>query len=96
MSDFTLHSIGIILSRLGQIGVLLRLVDDVFVQGGVALVSVQPETMHRVITAMGQFNLDFDDAYQYVAAELSNAVVVSFDGAFDRTARGRQTHLDVL
>lgn len=40
MSDFTLHSIGIILNRLGQRTVLLQLVNDVFVQGGVTLVSV--------------------------------------------------------
>ena len=33
MSDFTLHSIGIILTRLGQGEVLLRFVDDVFVAG---------------------------------------------------------------
>ena len=87
MSDFTLHSIGIILDRLGQRVVLLQLVDDVFVRSRVTLLSVQPEAMHRVVTAMDRFNLDFDDAYQYVAAELPDAVIVSFDGDFDRTAR---------
>ncbi len=96
MSDFTLHSIGIILDRVGQRAVLLQLVDDVFVQGQVTLLSVQPEEMHRVVTAMDQFNLDFDDAYQYVAAELSDAMIVSFDGDFDRTDRGRQTPADIL
>lgn len=45
---------------------------------------------------MDRFNLDFDDACQYVAAELFNAVVVSFDGDFDRTDRGRQTPADIL
>ena len=40
MSDFTLHSIGVILDRLGQRAVLSQFVDDVFIQGGVALVSV--------------------------------------------------------
>jgi predicted nucleic acid-binding protein len=96
MSDFTLHSIGVILNRLGQRAVLPKFVDDVFVQGGVALVSVPPEAMHRLVAVMDQFNLDFDDAYQYVAAEQSSAVIVSFDSDFGRTDRGRQTPADIL
>jgi len=40
--------------------------------------------------------LDFDDAYQYVAADLTEAVIVSFDGDFDRTERRRQTPGDIL
>ena len=65
-------------------------------QGGVDLVSVRPEDMHRLVAIMEQFNLDFDDAYQYVAAELNEAVIVSFDGDFDRTERKRQTPGDIL
>jgi predicted nucleic acid-binding protein len=40
--------------------------------------------------------LDFDDAYQYVAADKHNLVIVSFDGDFDRTERGRKTPQAVL
>ena len=40
--------------------------------------------------------LDFDDAYQYVAAETHNLTLVSFDADFDRTERGRKTPADVL
>ena len=40
---------------------------------------------------MQRFNLDFDDAYQYVAAEKFNLEIVSFDSDFDRTERGRKT-----
>ena len=96
MSDFTLHSIGVILGRLGQPVVLSQFADDVFVQGGVALVSVQPEAMDRLVAVMERLNLDFDDAYQYVAAEQSNAVIVSFDDDFDRTDCRRQTPADIL
>ena len=45
---------------------------------------------------MEQFRLDFDDAYQYVAAEWAEAVIVSYDDDFDRTVRRRQTPVDVL
>jgi len=96
VSDFTLHSIGVILDHLGQQKVLVQFVEDVFLEGGVALVSVPPADMKRVVAVMEQFNLDFDDAYQYVAAERTGAVIVSFDRDFDRTDRKRWTPMDIL
>jgi predicted nucleic acid-binding protein len=96
MSDFTLHSIGIILDRLGRRSALPQFVDDLFVHGEVGLVSVPPEGMGDLVTQMEQFSLDFDDAYQYVAAERSTAVLVSFDRDFDRTERGRRLPMDIL
>jgi uncharacterized protein len=96
MTDFTLHSIGIILDRLGQRGTLPQFVDDLFVHGEVTLVSVPPEGMGDLVAQMDRFNLDFDDAYQYVAADRSTAILVSFDGDFDRTERGRQLPVDSL
>ena len=96
MSDFTLHSIGIILDRLGQRSTLPQFVNDLFVDGQVTLVSVPPQAMQHVVTLMDRFNLDFDDAYQYTAAEQSSAVIVSFDGDFDRTDRGRRLPADIL
>jgi predicted nucleic acid-binding protein len=96
MSDFTLHSLGVILNRLGQRAVLLPFVQDVLIDGAVALVSLPPLAMARVVAVMEQYRLDFDDAYQYVVAEREDAVIVSFDGHFDQTARGRQTPTQVL
>jgi predicted nucleic acid-binding protein len=96
MSDFTLHTIGIILDRLDSRAVFPGFVDDLFLHGGVTLASVEPEAMERLVALMDRFNLDFDDAYQYVVAEQANAVIVSFDSDFDRTDRRRQTPREVL
>ena len=96
MSDFSLHSIGIILSRLGQRDVLPKFVDDLFVCGSVTLGSVPPDEMRDVVATMAQFSLDFDDAYQYVAAGQFDAEIVSFDGDFDRTERGRRSPSAIL
>lgn len=52
--------------------------------------------MHRVVAVMEKYNLDFDDAYQYVAAEQTGAVIVSFDRDFDRTDRRRQSPVDIM
>ena len=50
----------------------------------------------EVIDVPCRYQLDFDLAYQCVAAEQADAVIVSFDGDFDRTDHGRQTPADVL
>jgi predicted nucleic acid-binding protein len=96
MSDFTLHSIGIILNRLGQRAILPQFVEDLFVQGGVTLVAVRPDMMGRLVKVMDQFGLDFDDAYQYVAAETNGAQLVSFDVYFDRTDRRCRTPREII
>jgi len=96
MSDFTLHSLGVILNRLGQRAVFTVFVQDVLIDGGVVLTSVPATSMHRVVAVMDQFGLDFDDAYQYICAERENVAIISFDAHFDQTDRGRQTPAQVL
>lgn len=96
MTDFTLHSIGVICGRLRQRSVFSQFVQDVLIDGGVLLVRVPPEAMGRVVEVMATFGLDFDDAYQYVAAEREQATLVSFDRDFDKTEQGRQTPGQVL
>jgi predicted nucleic acid-binding protein len=44
---------------------------------------------------MEQFNIDFDNAYQYRAAEKYDLTIVSFDSDFDRTTRGRKTPVEI-
>lgn len=88
ITDFAFHSICVILTRLQRKSTLLDFVRDVFVDGAVILISIKPEATQNLVDAMDKYNLDFDDAYQYAAAEQNNLVIVSFDSDFDRTARG--------
>jgi len=96
ITDFTLHSIGVILNRLGQETVLLQFVGDLLIDNHVYLATVPPDNFWRIVNIISQFNLDFDDAYQYVAAEQLNAVIVSFDSDFNRTGRNKQTPSDII
>lgn len=96
MTDFTLHSIGVICNRLKQRDVFVKFVDDVLIDTGVVLVSIPANKMKRVVEIMDRFRLDFDDAYQYVAAEIEDATIVSFDKDFDKTEQGRLTPMQVL
>ena len=96
ITDFSLHSIGVILHRLHRQADFLSFVQDAFIDGAVGLVSIEPESMAHLMTAIDRFGLDFDDAYQYVAAEMYDMALISFDNDFDRTERGRFTPGDIL
>jgi len=62
----------------------------------VLVVTVPPKAMKRVVEVMNNFNLDFDDAYQYVAAEREKAIIISFDKDFDKTEQGRWTPIQAI
>ncbi len=96
MSDFTFHSLGVILDRVGLRQIFTLFVQDVLIDGNIALVSLAPMAMYRTVAIMDRFDLDFDDAYQYVAAERVGARMVSFDAHFDQTDQGRLTPAQVL
>jgi predicted nucleic acid-binding protein len=96
LTDFSFHSIGLILTRLNKSTLLLNFVQDTLLEGAVSLVHLVPEDTQAIVAAMQQFRLDFDDAYQYVAAGKHNLALVSFDSDFDRTERGRKTPQAVL
>jgi len=60
------------------------------------LINLEPQDTQNLVAVMNQFNLDFDDAYQYVAAERHNLTLVSFDNDFNRTTRGKRTPAEIL
>lgn len=95
LTDFSLHSIGVILCRLKQHQMYSKFIEDTLIDGDVRLLSVPPESMAELLNVVQQFNLDFDDAYQYTAAQRHNLTLVSLDKDFDRTALGRQTPREV-
>lgn len=96
LSDFSLHSIGVILLRRQRPDAFLDFCSDMVEPGRLAIIGLSVEHMNRVAQASKQFGLDFDDAYQYVAADKHNLVIVSFDADFDRTERGRKQPHEVL
>jgi hypothetical protein len=96
ITDFTFHSIGVILSRHDEQETLQRFTQDVLIDSAVTLVSLGPTDMQRLIETMTEYQFDFDDAYQYVAAEKYGAELISFDSDFDQAERRRKTPLQIL
>ncbi|MFZ6017566.1 MAG: PIN domain-containing protein [Nitrospirota bacterium] len=64
---------------------------DIIFNAGIIVTSLSADDMEIVIASAQRFNLDFDDAYQYVIAEKYSLTIISFDSDFDRTERGRTT-----
>jgi len=91
ITDFSLHSIGVILSRLKKWDLLNNFIDDLFINSALAILRLEPSDILLIIQNMKRYNLDFDDAYQYVAAKKHHLTMVSFDRDFDLTDLGRKT-----
>ena len=96
ISDYSLHSIGLLLFRRGKHEVFRQFLRDMILGVGVAVIALSAQEMESLIEAAQKFNLDFDDAYQYAVAERYGLTIVSFDSDFDRTERGRKTPKDLL
>ena len=75
---------------------LRTFVTDTIVEGYVERVQLSGVELHDVVDAVQQFHLDFDDAYQYVAATSRDLELVSFDTDFDRTDCARLEPQEVL
>lgn len=91
MTDFTVHSIGVVMLRFNQINGYASFLAGLGIGGGFGVVGIPVNRLDLVSTACTTHRLDFDDAYQYAAAELHNLTLVSLDVDFDRTPRGRLT-----
>lgn len=96
ITDFSLHSIGVIFSRLKRFNEFLVFVSDLFVDGSVSVVSIFPHEIKSMNDSINNFQLDFDDAYQYATAEKYDVQLVSFDSDFNRTKRGKKFPGEIL
>jgi predicted nucleic acid-binding protein len=95
LTDFSLHSIGVILFGVGKARLFILFLDNMIVDG-VGILSLGIDDLRELDSVAKKFALDFDDAYQYVVAKKYNLQLVSFDSDFDRTERGRKTPEEVV
>jgi len=82
ITDFTLHSIGVILFHQNQEKTFTRFVEDVLPK--IEIVSLGLGAYTKVSTYKIECNLDFDDAYQSAVAEERNLAIVTMDDDFKR------------
>ncbi len=82
ITDFSLHSIGVILFRYDKESIFQNFVEDVI--PNVSLLSLPIKLYGEVINVSRSLNLDFDDAYQYNIAKYHGLKVVTMDKDFER------------
>jgi hypothetical protein len=96
ITDYSLHSIGLILFHRKKHRVYRDFINDMIDHAGMAVIQLTIEDIESIIKPAQKYDLDFDDAYQYAAAEKYDLCIVSFDTDFDRTDRRRQTPADIV
>lgn len=96
ITEFSLYSIGIILDRLGKSETYADFISDTIENSGVKLIRLSIEDLKEICDTCKQFNLDFDDGYQYLSALKYGYTIISFDKDFDRTERKRKMPAEIL
>jgi predicted nucleic acid-binding protein len=96
ITDFSVYSMGIIMTRLRKSDVFDQFVQETIVDAGVEVIRIPLEEMTVISAITKRYKLDFDDAYQYALAEKHDLTIISFDSDFDRTERGRASPESVV
>jgi len=81
-TDFSLHTIGVILFRYEREDIFQKFVEDVV--PNTKLLSLPMGLYGEVVNDSKSLNLDFDDAYQYNIAKHYGLKVVTMDRDFER------------
>jgi predicted nucleic acid-binding protein len=79
ISDFSFHSIGIIMTELNKESAFLLFIEDIFENGNLTSITIGHNSMSELIDSMKKYDLDFDDAYQYTCAKNYDLEIVSYD-----------------
>ena len=95
MTDLSLHSIGIILFRLKKFELFVPFINDMVIDG-IAILSLNPNELKSLNQIIQEFNLDFDDAYQYSVAKKYDLQLISFDKDSDRTEVERKEPNEIV
>ncbi len=96
MSDMSWLGISSVMSRLKKDDAFSRFTVDLFVDGEVNIVHLEPEDIKQVFSEMKQTQLDFTEAYQYITAKKYNMIFISYNEAYDRYRHGVKTPSQVV
>jgi predicted nucleic acid-binding protein len=91
ISDFSLHSIGVILLRQKKTEIYRKFVADIL--SHVQLLSLPLSSYPKVVDIYDAHKLDFDDSYQFLIAKEFNLELVTMDNDFKKV---RQIRVEFL
>ena len=82
ISDFTLHSIGVILFRHNEEKLFSKFISDTLPE--TCLISLPRNGYEEVTQIKEEYNLDFDDSYQYCICKKYDLQLVTMDQDFKK------------
>ena len=82
ISDFSLHSIGVILFRYGKENIFVTFSRDVL--SHVKIMSLPQSLYSELPDIKKKYGLDFDDAYQFKIADENGYELITTDKDFDK------------
>ncbi|MFQ6072329.1 MAG: type II toxin-antitoxin system VapC family toxin [Methanosarcinales archaeon] len=82
ISDFTLHSIGVILFKQNEEQSFLKFISDTLPKAN--LLTLPKDKYKEIIKIRNEFNLDFDDSYQYNICTHFDLKFVTMDQDFKK------------
>jgi uncharacterized protein len=96
VSDFSIHSIGVILSRLKKYDIFEKFINDLFINGQIELLSLDSSDLLDVIGNIQKYKFDFDDSYQFSIAQKYDLTIVTFDTDFNIKGIKKKTPDDIV
>ena len=85
ISDFSLHSVGVLLLRRKRSDPFNRFINDTLPE--FTVLSLDDEGYHNIVEAHSNFTLDFDDSYQFCVAKENHLEIATQDRDFDHVKR---------
>lgn len=82
ISDFSLHSVGVILFRNNNEKIFLKFISDILPE--IILRSLPMDGYNEIINNKKKFNLDFDDLYQYNICRSFNLELITMEKDFKK------------
>ena len=82
LTDFSLHSLGIILFKFNKSNIFKEFVEDVL--PNIKLLTLHPNLYENLSSIHKEIGLDFDDSYQYLAAKSNALKIVTMDRDFEK------------
>jgi predicted nucleic acid-binding protein len=96
VSDFSIHSIGVILSRLKKYDIFETFINDLFINGQMELLSLDSSDLLEVISNIQKYKFDFDDSYQFSVAQKYDLTIITFDKDFNAKGIKKKTPDDIV
>lgn len=95
VSDFSIHSIGVILSRLKSYNIFEKFIKDLFINGQIEQLSLDSADLLDVSKNIQKYKLDFDDSYQFSVAQKYDLTIITFDKDFNIKGIKKKTPNDI-